>query len=352
MRKTEQIVFYSAGHFWVDLMTVSLLYTVWIAGDISLIFAGGLFLLYNVAAFALQAVFGYMTDGMKRPQYIAALGCAAAAGSAVFTAFPVVAVCVAGLGNALYHVGGGVATLRIARGKASLPGVFVAPGAMGLFLGPFIAQWGVPLWPIAAGLAGFGAICMLPVLPLVPGYPVRDRMALSTKALAVPALLCLLLSVSVRAFSGAFMTLPWKQGFWLPFMAACAVVLGKGAGGFLADAIGWRKMAAGALILAAPLLAWGGVHPAVGMAGIFLLNTTMAVTLAATARLLPGFEGFAFGLTTLALLIGALPSFTPLNTARMPWMVPVIMLGAALMLLYGLKDLPPAIGGKDQDTGA
>lgn len=352
MHRTGQVIVYSVGHFLVDLMTVSLLYTVWMRGDINLALAGGLFLLYNVAAFALQVIFGYITDGMKRPQVTAALGCAAAAVPALFTAYPVAAVCIAGLGNALYHVGGGVATLRLARGKASLPGVFVAPGAMGLFLGAFIAQWRVPLWPIAAALIVFGAVCMLPILPAIPGYPIRDRASLSAKALAIPALLCLLLSVSVRAFSGAFMELGWKQGFWLPFGAAWAVVLGKGAGGFLADAIGWRRMAAGALVLAAPLLAWGGVHPAIGMAGIFLLNTTMAVTLAATARLLPGYEGFAFGLTTLALLIGALPSFTPLAGAHLPWMVPAIMLGAALMLLYGLKDLPEPVADRMKDADA
>lgn len=351
MRKTGQVVYYSAGHFLVDLMTVSLLYTVSARGDISLILAGGLFLLYNVAAFALQVLFGYVTDGMKRPQLIAALGCAAAAASALFSPYPVAAVCIAGLGNALYHVGGGVAVLRLARGKASLPGVFVAPGAMGLFLAAFVPGWHIPLWPIAAGLVLFGAVSMLPVLPAIPGYPIRNRAAFSAKALAVPALLCLLLSVSVRAFSGSFMELGWKQGFWLPFAAAWAVVLGKGAGGFLADRIGWRRMAAGALVLAAPLLMWGGVHPAIGMAGIFLLNTTMAVTLAATARLLPGYEGFAFGLTTLALLIGALPSFTPLRSVHLPWMVPVIMLAAALMLLYGLTDLPaPVADRKESDA--
>jgi len=350
--KAGQVIYYSTGHFLVDLMTISLLYTAAMRDGISLTLAGGLFLLYNVAAFALQVIFGYFTDGMKRPQIIAALGCAAAAAAVLFPSMPIIAVSLAGLGNALYHVGGGVAVLRLARGRASLPGVFVAPGAMGLFLGAFVAQWGLPLWPIAAGLLLFGSICMLPVLPAIPGYPVHDRAALSAKALAVPALLCLLLSVSVRAFSGAFMDLGWKQGFWLPFAAAWSVVLGKGAGGFLADAIGWRRLAVGALVLAAPLLAWGGVHPAVGMAGIFLLNTTMAVTLAATARLLPGYEGFAFGLTTLALLISALPVFTPLADLRLPWMVPVFMLGAALMLHYGLRDLPAPVAEQMRESDA
>ena len=43
-----------------------------------------------------------------------------------------------GLGNALFHVGGGVDVIRDG-GKCEKLGIFVAPGAMGLYLGGLIA---------------------------------------------------------------------------------------------------------------------------------------------------------------------------------------------------------------------
>jgi hypothetical protein len=43
---------------------------------------------------------------------------------------------------------------------------------------------------------------------------------------------------------------------------------------------------------------------------MFLLNLTMPVTLAAVADTLPGRPAFAFGLTCLALILGAFAAFT------------------------------------------
>ena len=47
---------------------------------------------------------------------------------------------------------------------------------------------------------------------------------------------------------------------------------------------------------------------------MFLFQATMPITLTAISNMLPGRPGFAFGLTCLALIIGALPAFTELKT--------------------------------------
>jgi hypothetical protein len=55
------------------------------------------------------------------------------------------------------------------------------------------------------------------------------------------------------------------------------------------------------------------------LAGLVLFNMAMPLTLCATAALLPRDPGLAFGLTTLALLVGTAPLFffdlTPVSAA-------------------------------------
>ncbi len=69
----------------------------------------------------------------------------------------------------------------------------------------------------------------------------------------------------------------------------------------------------GGLVISAPLLAFFANVPTAGIIGIFLFNLSMPITLICVAEMLPGMNGFAFGLTALALIIGALPTFTSLH---------------------------------------
>ena len=64
-----------------------------------------------------------------------------------------------------------------------------------------------------------------------------------------------------------------------------------------------------ALALSVPLLALFYESPALSAIGLVLFNIPMPVTLCAVADLLPYNPGLAFGLTTLALLVGVVPVF-------------------------------------------
>ena len=66
--------------------------------------------------------------------------------------------------------------------------------------------------------------------------------------------------------------------------------------------------AGGSLLLAAALYLLSDL-PLAGTAAVFLFNITMPLTLWAAARALPGARGFSFGLLTLGLFVGCLPSF-------------------------------------------
>ena len=107
---------------------------------------------------------------------------------------------------------------------------------------------------------------------------------------------------------GLAFNFPWKTvGNW-GLILVCGVVLGKTAGGFLADKFGVSKSAVFSLGLAALLFLFSGL-PMPGVAAVFLFNMTMPITLWVTAKIFPGAKGFSFGLLTFGLFLGFLPVY-------------------------------------------
>lgn len=281
--------------------------------------AWGLFVTYSALAFAVQPVIGALVDG-RAARRAATLWQAVVLGTSmvlVALCLPAdwlaMAVLLAGLGNATFHVGGGVLALRMAPGRATHPGLFVAPGAAGLAAGIAAGRAGLPAGVIMVMLllsVGASLWAGQPRSNSHPGQPARlpDQPASGVGGLTA-VLLVLLAVVAARAYVGSGVALPWRtSGGWVVALPL-AVVVGKAAGGVLADRWGWRPVACGALLTSLPLLAVGTEHAVAGVIGILLFNMTMPVTVTAAALLLPGDEGLAFGLTCLALFVGSIPSF-------------------------------------------
>jgi FSR family fosmidomycin resistance protein-like MFS transporter len=115
-----------------------------------------LLLFYHALAFGLQSPIGLIVDAIGRPRLASIIGCMISASSLFLMAQPSFAIAVAGVGNALFHVGGGIICLRISPHRATAPGIFVAPGSLGLFLGVIFGKHGstasLPLIFIAAAL--------------------------------------------------------------------------------------------------------------------------------------------------------------------------------------------------------
>jgi hypothetical protein len=72
---------------------------------------------------------------------------------------------------------------------------------------------------------------------------------------------------------------------------------------------------------------------------VLCLNLTMAVTLAAMAWLLPGWEGLAFGLTATALVVGMTPTGFPpwLAVLRQPLTNAILCIVSAVALFPALR---------------
>lgn len=317
---------YSFAHFWVDFSCAMLLLGGAAEGE--RLFT---FLLYNFFAFAVQMPLGLLADYLGGERKVAALGCILAAVAWGFSGLP--AAIAAGLGNALFHVGGGLYALNASEGCGVL-GVFVSPGAVGIYLGALAPVQGlVPGPAVWLGLLLMAAA----ILRWGNGNPNADFTPVPTggSRAAIP-LLCLFAVVVLRAVVGGAFQFPWKGdlGFWL----VLAVAGGKAAGGLLADRLGRLRVAAASLGLAAVSFL-GSDLPALGLLAVFAFNMTMPLTLWGAGRILRGAKGLAFGLLTFALFLGALPAL--LGVPTMPGSGGLYAAGAAgsLYLLYtGLKE--------------
>ena len=332
---------YGLCHLIVDLASISTLLTAAKTGGFDAQWAALLILGYDFLAFSSQLFLGYALDRLGITGRAAALGCAFTAVGA-FLAFssPILAVVLVSLGNGLFHVGGGVVVLRLDAGRALWPGLFVAPGAIGLYLGKLAGgtAWFQP-WVLALLLAlgvAAGMFLQAPRREQAAPFPAVKGFALVVAALAG--------TVAIRSLVGFSVAYPWATGWQQALLLTLAVFLGKALGGALGDRFGWRTVTVAGLLVSSPLLAFGAGIPALALAGVLCFNLTMAITLAGLARMLPGYEGLAFGLTTTAIVVGLAPSTIPMWKPALgsPTVLLAMILASAAALWFALGRLQQA----------
>lgn len=324
------------------------------------------YLIYSFCAFVLQLPLGVLLDSLLsgkrhslRSQQYAPFGFALAGGVLTFIgtfSSPIIL----GLGNALFHVGGGVQTIRedrLHQGCGRRLGVFVASGALGLFIGRMAGKslaFGL-IWILGCGAAM--AILYFWIFLLhrrqKPGSPVngdnlenrtekligdrigdhiddrpgihiedpmRDhiedkRSLVSVRKLSAADMVILggcFLVVILRSLVGFEVTFSWKTTVWMSLLATLAVVLGKMAGGLAASG----KSRSYVILLSLSFSALGYLFsdfvPA-GLLALFLFNMTMPVTLQMLVDAFPAWPGTMFGLLTVALFLGYLPHYASVS---------------------------------------
>jgi len=297
----------------------------------------------------LQPLLALAVDSRQWYRQAAATGCTlTAAAMLVPGSLPILAVCAAGAGNALFHLGGGSVGLRLKPGFATPAGIFVAPGAVGVFLGTVLGESGFSaLWTAALLLGMFSVLLLVYEAPVLPP---RDR---PERPLGRGRLILLLLltSVAMRSLLGLALSFPWTSSPALAPLLVLAGALGKGWGGVLADRFGWMRTALCAPLLSIPLLMFGSASHVEKILAMFLVATTMPVALATVSDCLPREPAFAFGLASFALLVGALPGFShlrPLVGIREPMVAAVLV--CALALCFGLRLAHLSHSPKPQDA--
>ena len=346
---------YSVWHLLVDGMCAVAMFGKFIPNE------DGYFsiLIYNFCAFALQMPFGVLLDALNARDgkqkfdfgfLTAAIGVICTVAGA-FTN-PVIL----GIGNALFHIGGGVGTIHdnFEREKRKINnrvivrlGIFVAPGVIGLYLGTLLANEGMTdnkmLWTsigmlLCVILSWFAlthgrktctdekdvAVESATGEEYVLSEPItyeKDAVADSTVSLDTDitrdrygiAVICLTV-VILRSYIGMSVGFSWKIGIAAGLLAVLALACGKTAGGFLAARYGLYRTAIVSLALAAVCYLFSFVMP-VGLAALFLFNMTMPITLYWVICAFPRMPGFAFGILTFALFLGFLPKYMGIEIA-------------------------------------
>ncbi len=337
LRETHfSLLAYSFSHFTVDFSCFYLLYALFLPG-MSQAEIGVGFLLYNILAFGLQPFLGYFCD--SRPAFLAGRLGAVLTGTGValgLLQLPWLALITAALGNAWFHVAGGIDSLVHARGKLARSGVFVSTGAVGVVLGTLAGQTGAsPLFPL--GLLLLALLAMWGIRPA--GEPLSCWFSAANPRLGYLAAALALAAIVIRAYGGGKIPMDWKTSASLGLLPGIFSCLGKAAGGLLADRVGVKRFGALALLLSIPLLCFGGGNIFASLAGVFLFNTSMPVSLCTVASLFPHSPGLAFGLTTLALLCGTVPLFFfSLSPAAGAAVLGVLTLVSALFTLVSTQN--------------
>ncbi len=335
---------YALAHFLIDFCSAALVFgSLHVSDDWKLIL-----LLYNFCAFALQMPIGLIADRFRQSSLFVMLSCvpliaACILGGVLGARAALVTAILAGIGNGLFHIGGGIEVLNVSRDSVGPLGVFVAPGALGVFLGTLTGkQFGLSIPVVLLLFAALAAVLIMP--RLVSKTPVSlTRTEFSLAALKhIPALTCLgvlFLVVCLRSYMGMALPFPWKGEGAYQVVLVCALALGKAAGGILADRLGLVRVSVGSLLLAAALLLFPA-SPFAGIAAVFLINTTMPVTLWALSRIFPGAKGFSFGVLTFALFLGFVAVFLGLEFPGAYVGVSLVTVASAALLFLGLRRAP------------
>jgi len=327
---------YSVTHFLVDFACAFLMFRS-IAGT-----ADGYLcvLLYNFCAFAMQMPLGVIADKLNRNYLFAIVGCFLVAAAYGVAMFPIAAVVVVGIGNAMFHIGGGIDVLNISEKKLSALGVFVSPGAFGIYFGAMLGR-GDGFSVVLILLALIAAASLIFILYKAQRGTYPKNAVFSLEGIGSPRLLvaiaCLFLVVCLRSFVGLSLDFSWKGiGYWGTVLI-CAVVFGKTIGGFAADRFGLGKTAFVSLGVTAILFLFSAI-PLAGVTAVLLFNMTMPMTLWAMARILPGAKGLAFGLLTFGLFLGFLPVYLGIGvSSNASWVFAALAIGSLALLLAGLR---------------
>ncbi len=315
----------AVSHLLVDGLCAATVFGSAAAADVNMI------VLYNTLAFSTQCLAGLAADRIRKHGLSAAISMLLVVlGFAL--PLPILArICCIGLGNSVFHVAGGSMTLERSRGKAGALGVFVAPGAIGVTLGT--------LWPqLGTVFAILLTLCAILEIPLSRSAPAERNEQTAEVSLLIPVLLTA--AVAVRAVGGSAVHFPWKVGIPAALVMTGFVFLGKTLGGFVCDRIGARNSAWLSVVPAAVLIAFCSNWMVPALAGQFLINLTMPVTLWLLYRAMPEAPGFAFGLAASALWPGTVLGGLMTLTGPALWVCVVVSFCFGLWaILYSEKKI-------------
>ena len=347
---------WTLAHFAVDMSCFYILFrgveTVYRADGADLAIIGIAIMLYNCIAFGLQMVFGSLAD--KHPKIEKAIG----AVGLVFMLIPLaiiwisqsaiaswISLVICALLNAAFHVGGGMDVLKESEGRIAPSGIFVSSGALGVVTGTLYGKSGVGiLLPIGVVLMSSILLFLTAKTPSKDGSLVQSKpfpsIILTKHGVGIISA-CLFVAVFIRSYAGIIWPFGFEKTGFLVLLPAVSSCLGKAFGGIIADKVGAMETAVVSLALSILLLFLAGDSWIITGISILLFNMAMPITLCGLAAAMPKHLGFAFGLSTFALLLGYVAytqiAFNENSFINSKYIITILGIVAILLIALSLR---------------
>lgn len=291
---------------------------------------------YNLLAFGGQYPVAIWLEKNIHPKKILVAACGLnIAAVSVFYFSPQSAILLAGIASAFYHVAGG--TVCAENKKAFHIGLFAAPGVAGLICGGLLAwnQINVSNLLLASSILFFLFITRLKFNTLETE---EKKISTGSEKLLLDQhdliMILLLLIISLRSVVWNIFQLVYDNNLEWLIAIGIAACIGKIAGGWLADKIGWRLYAISSILLATPLLTFFKKEMFLFSLGIGLLQSGIPATTSMMIQSLKGKTARGISLSFgISIIIGALFSFIPLQYLldQMPF---ILILAFLMLILY------------------
>lgn len=238
-------------------------------------------------------------------------------GAAEIAAFNYAAVGFIAAGNAFIHVAGAEATLYTGKNRITPAAVFVAGGAFGVGVGIEIGSYTLHhRWEF---LTAFFVILIIAALLMcgliVVGEWFRRKTERITPSMhtanpkinVTAVILLAFLATAIRGFASYGAPHEWAETTFDYLLIYAVMTLGKALGGVCTDRFGARITALIPAVLSVPLLILGEEIGVIWLVGTLLSSMTMGVALSVLVSAMPERPLTAYGLTTVALLVGTMP---------------------------------------------
>ena len=196
-------------------------------------------------------------------------------------------------------------------------GAFVAPGAIGIFLGPLAAKLS-PSFAYAGAAVLFLCAGLLLFCRSKASQTVLEKSKLPLWRLSL-LMSCMFFTVLLRSYTGSLLHYDFQSSFWGAALFVLCIFAGKFFGGIFSDIWGGFSFSLVSQTVCTALFVLSVFYPVCGIPAIFLFNTTMAITASALYRALPHYGGTMFGLTTFALFLGIVPRLMGWRNVLFSW---------------------------------
>lgn len=310
MKKSAKIaIVYFLIHFLVEIVSFATVFNRYSAGVAALVA-----LLFDGLAFVPQGIIGDFMNKHRKFD-MGTVGVFLMLFSLVFyntqnDALFILEVFLVAIGNACLHECGAVATVTVSEGKLFPTALFVGGGSFGVITGQILGKNHVSaIWLIAC-------VVVIELLVLFsnkrwlsgeyeyPTFNIVDK----EKSLVFIMIIALLVT-TVRSFIGYVIPISWNKQTWQAVLLFVMMGLGKAFGGLAADLWGARKVGLISTVLAIPFLIFGNNYMVVSFIGVFMFSMTMSLTFGMLLSIIGDNPGVAFGITTVGLFLGIIPSF-------------------------------------------